>query len=721
MDNQETHSWQLPLSLAISLQAQKIGTNLTTSDTKSLHCFDDVVQSALLKQDRQLTLSVVHFKKLQDIPLPATVKIVDTQKKVSMKTNKDNHQVAIHSYATIIEIDKANAWVVDGQGQKIAVPILEFQRVCCMDALVIRKQVEKIYSEQAIKIEEKHWFWSVFNKEYGVFSRVLIASFFANLLAILSSLFALQVYDRVIPSQSEETLWALLIGVLLAIGLEAVLRILRSVLLDYSGKRIDLQANSLLLRRMLRLRLSAESPSPSYLTQMMREFASVREFFTEAAVGSLVDIPFAFLFLFVIYLIGGNVVFVPIFAGVAMIVPALLMRKKMMSIVTSAQGSYAASARLCNEAAYNLENVKVTQSQDFFEKQWDDLNKISADVSTRQRKLVNALTQWSTSMQQLAYVMTITVATYAAFSGDMTMGTIIALNILVSRTLAPMTRLSTLFIRWAQVKSSLTGLEIIAKGEQDDPIQQKKLRRSQLSGLLELREVKYAYAKDTEPAIHIPRLTIRPGEKVAILGPNGSGKSTLLKLLSGMYFPQSGEIKCDNLDMRQISDKDLRDNINYFTQEVNLFNGTLRDNITFGDLNIDDSEIVRVLQQTGLGGLLDSHPHGLDLLIKDGGVGLSVGQKQSVQIARMLLGKHNVLLLDEPTASLDPNIENHLIHQLKNFSANKTLVVVTHRMPILTLVDRVIVVSNGRITLDGPKDEVLKRIHNAQQQTQESK
>ncbi|MDP8171749.1 ATP-binding cassette domain-containing protein, partial [Pasteurella skyensis] len=178
------------------------------------------------------------------------------------------------------------------------------------------------------------------------------------------------------------------------------------------------------------------------------------------------------------------------------------------------------------------------------------------------------------------------------------------------------------------------------------------------------------------------KLTIRAGEKVAILGPNGSGKSTLLKLLSGLYFTQKGEIKCDGLDMRQISERDLRRNINYFTQEVNLFNGTLRQNITFDDTEISDDVIIDVLQQTGLGGLLSSHPHGLDLPIKDGGIGLSVGQKQSVQIARMLLGKHNILLLDEPTASLDPNIEARLIQRLKQFSRDKTLILVTHRMPI---------------------------------------
>ncbi|MDP8162428.1 ATP-binding cassette domain-containing protein [Pasteurella skyensis] len=697
-DKQTQHNWQLPLQQAVILQTAQIGVGIVLSDIQSLNSFDALANTAFLTEELQLDLQIRHLSlsHFQQLQCPVTVKL------------KNNH------FATVLKITKKQVIVASDTGVNITLPLKTFLAVCEDEVLLIRKNINRMYNEQGIDSEKKHWFWSVFNQEYPIFTRVLIASFFANLLAIVASLFSLQVYDRVIPNKSEETLWALLIGVLLAMGLEAVLRTLRSVLLDHSGKRVDLTTNGFLLRHLLRLRLSANTPPPNYLTQMMREFASVREFFTEAAVGSLVDIPFAFLFLFVIYAIGGNAVWVPILASVAMILPAFIFRGKMRRIVASAQGAHGAANRLCNEVAYNLESVKVTQSYGFFEKQWNDINVINANVSTRQRYLVNALTQWAMSMQQLAYVITITVATYAAFEGKMTMGGIIALNILVSRTLAPMTRLSSLFIRWAQVKSSLKGLESIAQGEQDDPITQKKLRRPQLKGHLSLQNVEYSYEKEVDPAIQIGKLTIRAGEKVAILGPNGSGKSTLLKLLSGLYFTQKGEIKCDGLDMRQISERDLRRNINYFTQEVNLFNGTLRQNITFDDTEISDDVIIDVLQQTGLGGLLSSHPHGLDLPIKDGGIGLSVGQKQSVQIARMLLGKHNILLLDEPTASLDPNIEARLIQRLKQFSRDKTLILVTHRMPILELVDRIIVISNSRITADGSRDEILQRIQQVQ-------
>ena len=586
--------------------------------------------------------------------------------------------------------------------------------------LVLRKELDRIYAEQEIEVSKGHWFWSIFRQEFPTFNKVLIAAFFANLLAVVASFFSLQVYDRVIPTQSEETLWALLIGVLIAFALEATLRIARSTMLDYSGKKIDVQSSALLLRRLIGLRLKADTPSPNRLSQMMREFNSVREFFTEAAVGSLIDIPFAILFLFVIYLIGGQVVWVAIVAIVLMIIPPLLFRGKMMKIVSSTLGARGAANRLYNEVTYQLDTVKTTQANRFFEKQWDDISEVISDVSMRQRSLVTSLTQWATSLQQVAYVMTVTVAVYAAFEGKLTMGAIIALNILVSRTLAPITRLSSLLIRWAQVKSSLEELDLIAKGEQDDPIGSRKLRRPQLQGAFQLTNVRYGYDKDTRPALQLNQLTIRPGEKIGILGPNGSGKSTLLKLLSGLQFAQQGEIKFDGIDVRQLASRDIRQQMTYVTQETQLFSGTLRQNLTLGELDVSDEDIMQALRLTGLANFLSSHPYGLDLVIKDGGAGLSVGQKQSVQLARMLLRKQSkVLLLDEPTASLDPNVESLVIQTLAQFARNKTMIAVTHRTPILAMVDRIVVLSDGYIIADGPRDEILKRIQQAQAQPEQ--
>ncbi|MCW9717135.1 ATP-binding cassette domain-containing protein [Avibacterium sp. 21-599] len=578
----------------------------------------------------------------------------------------------------------------------------------------LRKTLSRIQQENAVEQENGHWFWRLFRAEKGIFYRVLIASLFANLLSAISSFFSLQVYDRVIPNKSEETLWALLMGVSIAFLLEGLLRIFRSHLLDYSGKRIDVQATALLLRRLMGLRLSHQTPSPNRLNQQMREFNSVREFFTEAAVGSFVDIPFAVIFLAVIYLLGGPVVFVPLFALLLMVLPALLYRKKMLRIVKSYLGSHAAANRLYNEVSYHLETVKNANAGRFFEQQWNDISYLVATVSMQQRHLVTFLTQWAASIQQFAYAMTITVAAYQVFEGHFTMGAMIALSILTSRALAPFARLSSLLIRWQQIKSSLADLDTIANGEQDDPIEQRKLRRTQLSGHIHLKHLQFSYEAKARPALNIQQLVIRPGEKIGILGPNGSGKSTLLKLLAGLYLPQQGELKFDGIDGRQIAAKDLRRAIAYNTQEAQLFNGTLRDNLTFGDRRIRDEQLLAVLQQTGLAELIQSHPYGLDLPIRDGGAGLSVGQKHSVQLARVFLSQANVVLLDEPTASFDPQVEQHVIHHIQRFTRDKTFIVVTHRTPILSMVDRIIVMAQGQIIADGPRDVILQKIEQAQ-------
>lgn len=701
-DQSQSLDWYLPLSVALVKQAKEVGVDIPIQDVQSIANLD-LLQDFPYLQDMQLSVKIADMKNIHDIVTPS----------IAIFTDEQN----VESLAAVILAVNDNSVTVATESGTVNVLFENFKP---SKLLVLRKELDRIYAEQEIEVSKGHWFWSIFRQEFPTFNKVLIAAFFANLLAVVASFFSLQVYDRVIPTQSEETLWALLIGVLIAFALEATLRIARSTMLDYSGKKIDVQSSALLLRRLIGLRLKADTPSPNRLSQMMREFNSVREFFTEAAVGSLIDIPFAILFLFVIYLIGGQVVWVAIVAIVLMIIPPLLFRGKMMKIVSSTLGARGAANRLYNEVTYQLDTVKTTQANRFFEKQWDDISEVISDVSMRQRSLVTSLTQWATSLQQVAYVMTVTVAVYAAFEGKLTMGAIIALNILVSRTLAPITRLSSLLIRWAQVKSSLEELDLIAKGEQDDPIGSRKLRRPQLQGAFQLTNVRYGYDKDTRPALQLNQLTIRPGEKIGILGPNGSGKSTLLKLLSGLQFAQQGEIKFDGIDVRQLASRDIRQQMTYVTQETQLFSGTLRQNLTLGELDVSDEDIMQALRLTGLANFLSSHPYGLDLVIKDGGAGLSVGQKQSVQLARMLLRKQSkVLLLDEPTASLDPSVESLVIQTLAQFARNKTMIAVTHRTPILAMVDRIVVLSDGYIIADGPRDEILKRIQQAQAQPEQ--
>ena len=558
--NKIVPSWQLTLFEAIKIQAHEIGVDII-DDFVGLETFSDCLKEARFQDELQLDIKLCN-EILSKLPTPSIIHIP--------------HSESSPFYAVLLGIDKKNKTLLFAsinKGETFTLSFDDILPIFSNQALVLRKKIERIYQEQDVVINSSHWFWEIFKQERSIFVKVLVASLFANLLAIITSFFSLQVYDRVVPNKSEETLWALLIGVMIAFALEATLRIVRSSLLDFSGKKIDVKATAFLLRRLLKLRLKNTTPTPNHLSQMMREFNSIREFFTEAAVGSLVDIPFVFLFIFVIYAIGGQVVWVAIISMLFMIIPPVLLRKKMMRIMMETLGSRGAANRLYNEVCYQLDTVKTTRAEYFFGQQWDDISEIIADVSMRQRQLISVLTQWAASVQQIAYVLTVSVAVYSAFDGKITMGAIIAMSILVSRTLAPITRLSTLLIRWAQVKSSLDELDMIARAEQDDPLEQRKLRRKNVHGAFQLNNILYQYDKDAKPALQINQLTIMPGEKIAILGPNGSGKSTLLRLLSGLQYPDKGEVKLDGVDVRQIFSQDIRDAISIVNQEVQLFSG----------------------------------------------------------------------------------------------------------------------------------------------------
>jgi len=324
-----------------------------------------------------------------------------------------------------------------------------------------------------------------------------------------------------------------------------------------------------------------------------------------------------------------------------------------------------------------------------------------------------SLTQWSQSIQQVTYILTVAVCVYLVFENNLSMGSIIAASILVSRSMAPMVRLSAALVRWHNVRAALGNLDRIAYSPQDVSAQEPKLRRSSVRGDVHIDRIQYAYGEKASPDLAVPNLSIGRGERVALLGNNGSGKSTLLKILAGLYVPDAGSIMLDGLDLRQIDSRDVRAHIAYLPQEVALFRGTLRDNLVFADPSVGDEALLESLDRAGLSAFLRNHPEGLDLPISDGGAGLSVGQKQTVGLARLFLTDPAIVLMDEPTASLDPELEAHVIRSLDKWLADRTLVVATHRMPILNLTARIGVLHRGRLLAEGPRAEILARIGGA--------
>ncbi|WP_101068813.1 ATP-binding cassette domain-containing protein [Roseovarius salinarum] len=561
--------------------------------------------------------------------------------------------------------------------------------------------------------EAPHWFWGEFHRLRRPMAEVALGSFMANLLAVAVALFALQVYDRVIPHQSQATLWVLAAGAGLALVMEAMLKIARARLLDGAGRQIESRVQGLLMERMLGMRSALAARAPSKLFSAMREFGAIRDFFTASAIGTLADIPFIFVFLALVASIAGNVVWVLILGGVLMVVPGLFLQKHMMRVTRDAQGAGARASRLLHEAIFELDTVKTQRAEDRFRRQWQDLTDQSAATSREQRRLASNLTFWSQGVQQATYVAAIIAGTYLVFAGEFTVGTIIAVSILTGRTLAPLTQLAGTMARWGNAKSALDGLDAIALAEQDATPGRRYLRRETLEGGYEIREMQFSYDAEGPPVLDIPALSIPPGQTVAVLGANGSGKSTLLRVLSGLYAPDRGRVALDGTDMGQIDPRDIRRLVGYLGQDVRLFTGTLRDNLNLNLLERDDDRLLRALDFAGLGPFVKGHPKGLDLEIRDGGKGLSAGQRQSIGWARLWLQDPAVCLLDEPTAALDQTLERTLVSRLESWLEGRTAILATHRMPILKLAQRTAVLQNGRMAVDGPRDEVMAHLARA--------
>jgi ATP-binding cassette subfamily C protein LapB len=592
-------------------------------------------------------------------------------------------------------------------GQRTEVSESDFASIYEGRVVKARVLTEELDRRHAEKGGAPHWFWGELFKERRAVAEVALGSGVANLLAVAVALFSLQVYDRVIPHQSLETLWVLAIGTCLAIAFEAMLRVARAKLIDTAGRRIDLTVQRLLIDRVLGMRAGLPGMSPSQMYSAVRDFGSVREFFTASTLGTLTDLPFIVLFFVLVASIGGNVVWVLFIGAVLMVAPAFLLQKRLMKLTQATQGASIRASRHLHEVVYETDTIKTARGEARFRRVWLELSALTTHAMSEQRRLTSALTYWSQAIQQATYVAAVVSGAFLVFAGQFTVGTIIAVGILTSRTLGPLTQLSGTLARWSNVKAALTALDAVANAEQDESIDRSYLRREVIRGDFELRDLVYRYDDEAGRVIDIGGLAIPAGSRVALLGANGSGKSTLLRLITGLYSPTAGRVMIDNVDMGQVMPRDLRRAIGYLGQDVRLFAGTLRDNLNLTSLERDDDRLMEALDFAGLGAFVRGHPRGLDLLVRDGGEGLSVGQRQSIGWARLWLQNPTVCLLDEPTAALDAGLEAALIARVSDWLDGRTAIIATHRLPILSLVERVVVLQAGRTVVDGPRDDVM--------------
>lgn len=580
------------------------------------------------------------------------------------------------------------------------------------------RMVSDIRSELPEYHLPKAWFWKVIARFRGYYYQVILATFIINFLALVSSLYVMNVYDRVIPNQTYETLWALSIGVVLAITFEFIAKMIRGHLTDIAGKKADLIISSALLRRVMALRLIDKPVSSGSYANNLRDFESVREFMTSASLLVLVDLPFLLLFVFVIYLIGGQLAIVPLIIIPTVILLGLLVQPRLAKFINESMKESSQRQGLIVEALDGIETLKANNALNWVQQRWDNYTAKTAASQTKVKDLSNFVVNFSVGMQQLNTVFLVLLGTYLIHSPDesnrITMGALIASVILSGRALAPLAQIAGLATRFQQARLALKGVNDIVKRPIDHDVDRKYITLKHIQGKISFNKVSFKYQKEGQNALNQLNLTIQPGEKVAILGKIGSGKSTLLKLASGLYEAASGEIMLDDINVKQINPDYLRNQVALLGQAPRLFLGTLRENLDIARIDnfASDQDLVIALRRFGLDSLIQSHPRGLDMMLGENGLGLSGGQKQLVALARLTLKDPRVVLLDEPTSDLDQGTEEQALYALAHWARNRTLVVVTHRMQALKLVERVVVVDNGRVVMDGPRDAVLARLRN---------
>lgn len=596
-----------------------------------------------------------------------------------------------------------------GLSQTLTVAVLE-QNARNIYILRPEKTVSDARVDEYIKPYESSWFWGIVLGDWKRYIDIMFASLLANILALATIVFSMNVYDRVIPAQSVPTLWVLAGGVLLAAIFEFSLRVARIYLSDMIGKRADLRISDRVFGHALRIKNNERSKSTGSFISQIREIEGVRELVTSTTISAIADLPFFFLFLAIFLVIGGDLFWVILAVVPLMIIPGILAQKPLAKLANEGMREGAIRNALLVESVQGIEDIKLLRAEARFQNQWNHVNEVSADIAKRQRKIVGVMTAWTQKIQGLTFAVVVLVGCFAVMDGEMTTGALVACSMLSSRMLGLISQITGVLGRLQQAKAAKKGLDELMKKPVDQPDYSHLIHRPVLNGHYEFNGVRFRYGEeDPKPALIIPKLEIKPGEKIAILGRNGAGKSILLQLLSGMQVPVEGKIKLDGVDLDLIDPADVRRDMGLLNQNAHLFYGSIRENLTLGAPLANDEELLTALKITGAINFVQDKKEGLDHIILEGGGGFSGGQRQALLLTRLLIRQPNILLLDEPTASIDDVSEKQLIDHLKGWLGQRTMIVATHRRAVLELVDRIIVVNDGKIVMDGPRNQILNQ------------
>jgi ATP-binding cassette subfamily C protein LapB len=553
------------------------------------------------------------------------------------------------------------------------------------------------------------WLMEPMRRNRSIYLKVALAAVMINIFGLMTSLFTMTVYDRVVPNNATSSLVALSIGLAIIVIFDFALKLLRSYFVDIAGASIDREVGETLFGRLLSLRLDLKKGSTGSLTGLMRELEALRDFFASATMTAIVDLPFIFLTLALVAIIGGKVVFVPAAAIPIVIGVGLLTQPAMDRLSAKSMGEGLQKQSVLVETVGGLETVKATGAGRLLAKRWARAVEQHSASSLRQRLVASIGITTATSAGTISYAGVVVVGVGLIAKQELTMGGLIACSILAGRAIAPLAQISQLLSRMTTTRTAYRQLNQMMNLPPEGPAGE-GLKLAGVKGRIEFRNVSFRYPGAPEKTLDGVSFVVEPGEHVALLGRVGSGKSTIARLILGLYPPEEGVVMIDGTDIRQLDPVELRRHLGAALQESVLLTGSVRENIVLGREEVDDEELLRASELSGTHGFIGQVANGYDLRLADRGEGLSGGQRQSIALARALAARPKIVLFDEPTSAMDSQSETALLQRLQGELKDRTLVLITHRPPLLALVSRILLIERGRVAADGPRDEVLKRI-----------
>ena len=609
------------------------------------------------------------------------------------------------------EMHNARILLPEAEDSESSVTIEELNHYYFGFSILLKRELRFDDKQTAVGgVKESHWLWGTMKIVRSTYRDVIIASFLINLFVLATPLFTMNVYDRVIPNDAKDTLWILALGVIFVYGVDVALKFLRTFFLETAGKKTDIIASSLIFEKVLDLKMSSMPASVGSMANILKEFESIRSFITASTISLLIDLPFIFIFLLGIYYIGGVLVIVPIVIIIFILMYTYFAKAKLQESIKQSYDASAMKNGVLIESLSSIETLKSLGATGYSQWKWEEATSKIADRSINSKTISASITTVTSFLLQLNTVAIIIVGTYLIGEKMLSMGALIAVVIISSRAISPMGQVASLLSTFHHTKVSFNALDEIMNMPVEHPQGKKFVNRPEYKGNIEFRNVDFSYPNSDKTSLSNVNFKINAGEHVAIIGKIGSGKSTIQKLLLSLYVPDEGAILIDNIDIKQLDPTELRKNIAYVSQDVLLFNGTVKENIVYRVPHIEDEKIIEAAQVSGVMDFINKHPKGFDMPVGERGAFLSGGQRQSIAIARAILQNYPIVLFDEPTSAMDSSTETQFIKNIKEYLKGKTMVLVTHKTSLLSLVDHIVVMEDGKSVLSGAKDEVIEKL-----------